>query len=61
MMITTLVTYAGDEQTPFDREHWINAFPARAGSWAHRRRFGLTIARQPVSDPARSSHLNNRR
>lgn len=27
-MITMLVTYAGDEETPFDREHWINVhFP----------------------------------
>jgi len=23
-MITMLVTYAGDERTPFDRDHWIN-------------------------------------
>lgn len=23
-MITMIVTYTGDENTPFDREHWIN-------------------------------------
>lgn len=35
MMITMLVTYAGDEQTPFDRDHWINVhFPLVRESWA---------------------------
>jgi uncharacterized protein (TIGR02118 family) len=34
MMITMLVTYAGDEQTPFDRDHWINVhFPLVRESW----------------------------
>jgi len=33
-MITMLVTYAGDEQTPFDRDHWINVhFPLVRKSW----------------------------
>jgi uncharacterized protein (TIGR02118 family) len=34
MMITMLVTYGGDEQTPFDRDHWINVhFPLVRESW----------------------------
>ena len=33
-MITMLVTYAGDGQTPFDRDHWINVhFPLVRESW----------------------------
>lgn len=33
-MITMLVTYAGDEETPFDRDHWINVhFPLVRESW----------------------------
>jgi hypothetical protein len=33
-MITMLVTYAGDERTPFDRDHWINVhFPHVRESW----------------------------
>ena len=33
-MITMLVTYAGDEQTSFDRDHWINVhFPLVRESW----------------------------
>lgn len=34
MMITMLVTYAGDEQTPFNRGHWINVhLPLVRESW----------------------------
>jgi uncharacterized protein (TIGR02118 family) len=34
MMITMLVTYAGDERTPFDRDHWINVhLPLVRESW----------------------------
>lgn len=33
-MITMLVTYAGDEQMPFDRDHWINVhLPLVRDSW----------------------------
>ncbi|MBK1658351.1 EthD family reductase [Paracraurococcus ruber] len=33
-MITMLVTYRGDEQTPFDRDYWINVhFPLVRESW----------------------------
>ncbi|SFB65110.1 conserved hypothetical protein [Rhizobium sp. NFR07] len=33
-MITMLVTYAGDERTPFDRDHWINVhFPLVRETW----------------------------
>jgi uncharacterized protein (TIGR02118 family) len=42
MMITMLVTYAGDEQTPFDRDHWINVhFPLVRESWGP---YGLVSA-----------------
>ncbi|WP_442679665.1 EthD family reductase [Sphingomonas sp. ASY06-1R] len=42
MMITMLVTYAGDAQTPFDRDHWINVhFPLVRESWAP---YGLVSA-----------------
>lgn len=41
-MITMLVTYAGDEQTPFDRDHWINVhFPLVRESWGP---YGLVSA-----------------
>lgn len=41
-MITMLVTYAGDEQTPFDRDHWINVhFPLVRDSWGP---YGLVSA-----------------
>jgi uncharacterized protein (TIGR02118 family) len=41
-MITMLVTYAGDEQTPFDRDHWINVhFPLVRASWGP---YGLVSA-----------------
>lgn len=41
-MITMLVTYAGDEETPFDRDHWINVhFPLVRESWG---RYGLVNA-----------------
>ena len=41
-MITMLVTYAGDEPTPFDREHWINVhFPLVRESWGP---YGLVSA-----------------
>lgn len=34
MMITMLVTYGGDEQTPFNRDHWINVhLPLVRESW----------------------------
>lgn len=34
MIITMLVTYAGDEQTPFNRDHWIHIhFPLVRESW----------------------------
>lgn len=33
-MITMLVTYAGDENTPFDRDYWINIhFPLVRECW----------------------------
>lgn len=33
-MITMLVTYAGNEETPFDREHWMNVhFPLVRECW----------------------------
>ncbi|MET3726410.1 EthD family reductase [Sphingomonas trueperi] len=33
-MITMLVTYAGDADTPFDRDHWIDVhFPLVRESW----------------------------
>ena len=33
-MITMYVTYAGDENTPFDRDHWINVhLPLVRESW----------------------------
>ncbi len=33
-MITMYVTYAGDADTPFDREHWINVhFPLVRECW----------------------------
>ena len=33
-MITMLVTYTGDEKTPFNRDHWINVhFPLVRGCW----------------------------
>ncbi len=33
-MITMYVTYAGDADTPFDREHWINVhLPLVRESW----------------------------
>ena len=42
MMITMLVTYAGDEQTSFDRDHWINVhFPLVRECW---RPYGLVSA-----------------
>lgn len=42
MMITMLVTYAGDEQTPFDREHWISVhLPLVRESWGP---YGLVSA-----------------
>jgi uncharacterized protein (TIGR02118 family) len=42
MMITMLVTYAGDERTPFDRDHWINVhLPLVRESW---RPYGLVSA-----------------
>jgi uncharacterized protein (TIGR02118 family) len=41
-MITMPVTYAGDEQTQFDRDHWINVhFPLVRESWAP---YGLVSA-----------------
>lgn len=41
-MITMLVTYAGDEQTPFDRDHWINVhLPLVRDSWGQ---YGLVSA-----------------
>ncbi len=41
-MITMLVTYAGDERTPFDRDHWINVhFPLVRESWGS---YGLVSA-----------------
>lgn len=41
-MITMLVTYAGDKETPFDRDHWINVhFPLVRESWG---RYGLVSA-----------------
>lgn len=41
-MITMLVTYAGDEQTPFNRDHWINVhFPLVRESW---KPYGLVSA-----------------
>jgi uncharacterized protein (TIGR02118 family) len=34
MMITMLVTYTGDGQTPFNRDHWINVhFPLVRRCW----------------------------
>lgn len=34
-MITMLVTYAGGEDTPFDRDHWINVhFPLVRECWS---------------------------
>ncbi len=37
-----LVTYAGDAQTPFDRDHWINVhFPLVRECWSP---YGLTSA-----------------
>lgn len=34
-MITMLVTYAGDENTPFNRDHWINVhFPIVRECWS---------------------------
>jgi uncharacterized protein (TIGR02118 family) len=42
MMITMLVTYAGDERTPFDRDHWINVhLPLVRESWGP---YGLVSA-----------------
>jgi len=42
MMITMLVTYAGDERTPFDRDHWINVhLPLVRESWVP---YGLVSA-----------------
>lgn len=42
MMITMLVTYAGDAQTPFDRDYWINVhFPLVRESWGP---YGLVSA-----------------
>jgi len=36
-MITMPATYAGDEQTPFDRDHWINVhFPLVRRRYRHR-------------------------
>jgi len=36
-MITMPATYAGDEQAPFDRDHWINVhFPLVRGCYRHR-------------------------
>lgn len=33
-MITMLVTYAGDDKTRFDRDHWINVhFPLVRACW----------------------------
>lgn len=33
-MITMIVSYAGDDTTPFDRDHWINFhFPLVRQSW----------------------------
>jgi len=41
-MITMLVTYAGDERTPFDRDHWINVhLPLVRESWGP---YGLVSA-----------------
>lgn len=41
-MITMLVTYAGDKQTPFDRDHWINVhFPLVRECWGP---YGLVSA-----------------
>ncbi|WP_093293488.1 EthD family reductase [Sphingomonas sp. NFR04] len=41
-MITMLVTYAGDERTPFDRDHWIDVhFPLVRESWGP---YGLVSA-----------------
>ena len=41
-MITMLVTYAGNEETPFDRDHWINVhFPLVRESWGS---YGLVSA-----------------
>ncbi|MBK1840479.1 EthD domain-containing protein [Azospirillum sp. YIM B02556] len=41
-MITMLVTYAGDEKTPFDRDYWIDVhFPLVRESWE---RYGLVSA-----------------
>lgn len=41
-MITMLVTYAGNEETPFDRDHWINVhFPLVRECWGS---YGLVSA-----------------
>ena len=41
-MITMLVNYTGDGQTPFDRKHWINVhFPLVRESWGP---YGLVSA-----------------
>ena len=41
-MITMLVTYEGDEQTPFDRDHWIDLhFPLVRRCWGP---YGLVSA-----------------
>lgn len=41
-MITTIVTYAGDDNTPFDREYWINVhFPLVRECWGP---YGLVSA-----------------
>jgi len=41
-MITMLVTYAGDDRTPFDRNHWINVhFPLVRENWGP---YGLVSA-----------------
>ena len=41
-MITMLVTYEGDAETLFDRDHWINVhFPLVRESWG---RYGLVSA-----------------
>lgn len=41
-MITMLVTYAGDAETPFDRDHWINVhFPLVRECWGP---YGLVSA-----------------
>ncbi|MBP0495058.1 hypothetical protein [Roseomonas indoligenes] len=56
MMITMLVTYAGDEQALLDRDLRVIVTSQfdEAG-------LGLAISRQPASDPAHSSHPSSRK